>query len=147
MDPQQTDAGDGRFIVKTTSDSHFSWLRTRLSLERTLMSWVRTAVSLIGFGFTNRAVLRAAGRHGRDRTRRAATGAALSRTGADRCRRFVAADLRLAIPLGHRLPAQRRVQGHLGPWQGAMHTPLYIVSIALIFIGLFAFFAVLTRSV
>ena len=35
-----------------TSDSHFSWLRTRMSLERTLMSWVRTAVSLIGFGFT-----------------------------------------------------------------------------------------------
>jgi putative membrane protein len=27
-------------------------LRTRLSLERTLMSWVRTGVSLIGFGFT-----------------------------------------------------------------------------------------------
>jgi putative membrane protein len=42
----------GRFIVKTTSDSHFSWLRTRLSVERTLMAWMRTAVSLIGFGFT-----------------------------------------------------------------------------------------------
>lgn len=32
--------------------SHFSWLRTRLSVERTLMSWVRTAIALIGFGFT-----------------------------------------------------------------------------------------------
>jgi putative membrane protein len=41
-----------RFQVRLTSDSHFSWLRTRLSLERTLMSWLRTAVSLIGFGFT-----------------------------------------------------------------------------------------------
>jgi putative membrane protein len=41
-----------RFVVRTTSDSHFSWIRTRLSVERTLMSWVRTAVSLIGFGFT-----------------------------------------------------------------------------------------------
>lgn len=41
-----------RFEVRTTSDSHFSWLRTRLSLERTLMSWVRTATALIGFGFT-----------------------------------------------------------------------------------------------
>ena len=41
-----------RFDVRMTSDSHFSWLRTRMSLERTLMSWVRTAVSLIGFGFT-----------------------------------------------------------------------------------------------
>jgi len=41
-----------RFDVRVTADSHFAWLRTRMSLERTLMSWVRTAVSLIGFGFT-----------------------------------------------------------------------------------------------
>lgn len=40
-----------RFEVRVTADSHFAWLRTRMSLERTLMSWVRTAVSLIGFGF------------------------------------------------------------------------------------------------
>jgi putative membrane protein len=40
-----------RFEVRVTSDSHFSWLRTRASLERTLLSWIRTAVSLIGFGF------------------------------------------------------------------------------------------------
>ena len=39
-----------RFAVKATAESHFSWLRTRLSVERTLMSWVRTSVSLIGFG-------------------------------------------------------------------------------------------------
>jgi putative membrane protein len=41
-----------RFEVRATADIHFSWLRTRLSVERTLMSWVRTAVALIGFGFT-----------------------------------------------------------------------------------------------
>jgi putative membrane protein len=40
-----------RFEVKATADSHFAWLRTRFSLERTMMSWLRTAVSLIGFGF------------------------------------------------------------------------------------------------
>jgi len=40
-----------RFEVRVTADSHFGWLRTRLSLERTMMSWLRTAVSLIGFGF------------------------------------------------------------------------------------------------
>jgi putative membrane protein len=33
-------------------ETHFSWLRTRMSVERTLMSWVRTATALIGFGFT-----------------------------------------------------------------------------------------------
>jgi len=41
-----------RFEVRTTAESHFSWLRTRMSTERTLMSWVRTATALIGFGFT-----------------------------------------------------------------------------------------------
>jgi putative membrane protein len=41
----------GRFEVRATADSHFGWLRTRLSVERTMMSWIRTAVSLIGFGF------------------------------------------------------------------------------------------------
>jgi putative membrane protein len=41
-----------RFEVRVTADSHFSWLRTRASVERTMMSWIRTAVSLIGFGFT-----------------------------------------------------------------------------------------------
>jgi inner membrane protein YidH len=32
--------------------SHFAWLRTRMSVERTMMSWNRTSLSLIGFGFT-----------------------------------------------------------------------------------------------
>jgi putative membrane protein len=38
--------------ASTLTQTHFSWLRTRLSIERTFMSWTRTAVSLIGFGFT-----------------------------------------------------------------------------------------------
>ena len=41
-----------RFDVKGDVASHFSWLRTRMSTERTLMSWVRTSTALIGFGFT-----------------------------------------------------------------------------------------------
>jgi putative membrane protein len=44
-------ANAGRFDVRVTADTHFGWLRTRLSVERTMMSWIRTAVSLIGFGF------------------------------------------------------------------------------------------------
>lgn len=46
-----TAPGTDRFQVRVTADSHFAWVRTRLALERTMMSWVRTAVSLIGFGF------------------------------------------------------------------------------------------------
>ena len=44
--------GADRFEVRVTSDSHFGWVRTRMALERTQMAWVRTGVSLIGFGFT-----------------------------------------------------------------------------------------------
>jgi inner membrane protein YidH len=47
-----TEANRHRFEVRATAESHFSWLRTRMSAERTLMSWVRTAIALIGFGFT-----------------------------------------------------------------------------------------------
>ena len=51
MGDSSSTAGAERFEVRVTSDSHFSWIRTRLSLERTMMSWQRTAVALIGFGF------------------------------------------------------------------------------------------------
>jgi putative membrane protein len=44
--------GDDRFDVQPTVSNHFSWLRTQMGLQRTLMAAVRTSVSLIGFGFT-----------------------------------------------------------------------------------------------
>jgi putative membrane protein len=50
--PQGEAATRHHYEVRPTSDSHFAWLRTRMSAERTLMSWMRTAVSMIGFGFT-----------------------------------------------------------------------------------------------
>lgn len=49
--PSRTAAKAERFEVRATSDSHFGWIRTRLSVERTMMSWIRTATALIGFGF------------------------------------------------------------------------------------------------
>jgi inner membrane protein YidH len=45
----QTNGKTSRFEVRPTAESHFSWLRTRMSTERTLMSWIRTATALIGF--------------------------------------------------------------------------------------------------
>jgi putative membrane protein len=54
----ESESGPGRFDVTPTAESHFSWLRTRMSVERTLMSWVRTSIALIGFGFTIYQVLR-----------------------------------------------------------------------------------------
>jgi putative membrane protein len=41
-----------RFEVKPYAERRFSWIRTRMSRERTLMSWVPTAAALIGFGCT-----------------------------------------------------------------------------------------------
>jgi putative membrane protein len=40
------------FDVKPSVGDHFAWLRTQMALQNTLMAAVRTAVSLIGFGFT-----------------------------------------------------------------------------------------------
>lgn len=51
MENQNTTAEADRFEVRVTADTHFGWLRTRLSVERTMMSWIRTAAALIGFGF------------------------------------------------------------------------------------------------
>src|SRR5271165_2878343 len=52
MANSSVDTIPGRFEVRATASDHFSWLRTRLSVERTMMSWVRTATALIAFGFT-----------------------------------------------------------------------------------------------
>jgi putative membrane protein len=41
-----------RFQVKDAAVTHLAWLNTRLALESTMMAWVRTATTLIGFGFT-----------------------------------------------------------------------------------------------
>jgi putative membrane protein len=41
-----------RFPVDASISNHFAWFNTRQALERTLMAWIRTAVSLISFGFT-----------------------------------------------------------------------------------------------
>jgi putative membrane protein len=38
--------------VTPTADSHFAWLRTKFAVDRTFMAWLRTAIAMIGFGFT-----------------------------------------------------------------------------------------------
>ena len=49
-DPHGSGQSD-RFEAQPTANNHFAWVRTRLAVERTLMAYMRTAVSLIGFGF------------------------------------------------------------------------------------------------
>lgn len=52
MTDQEPPTETSRFTVKLAAESHFAWVRTRLAVERTVLAWVRTAVSLIAFGFT-----------------------------------------------------------------------------------------------
>ena len=49
---ESTAAGPNPPRTVHSVETHFSWLRTRMSTERTLMSWNRTSLSLISFGFT-----------------------------------------------------------------------------------------------
>lgn len=52
MAERDSASDDARFDVQLTVGNHFSWFNTRLSVERTFLSWIRTSISLIGFGFT-----------------------------------------------------------------------------------------------
>lgn len=45
-------APETRFDAQPSASNHFAWMRTQMGLQRTLLAAVRTAVSLIGFGFT-----------------------------------------------------------------------------------------------
>jgi len=135
----------GRFEVRVTADSHFSWVRTRLSVERTMMSWQRTATALIGFGF---AIVQYLYHLEQAPGAREAylphspqyLGLALIGCG------IVA----LLISLWQYVWTVRYMWGEpftpiAGLKQEGMHSPVVAVAILLIFIGLFAFFAVLFR--
>jgi putative membrane protein len=142
-----TDAIPGRFEVKATASDHFSWLRTRLSVERTLMSWVRTAISLIGFGF---AIVQFFDRlkdlpgiapaHFPEAPRY--LGLALIFLGV----------LALVISIWEYRWGLRYLWGEsfaaiAGATKEGKQTPLFAVAIALALVGAFAFFSVLLRFV
>lgn len=137
----------GRFEVRVTSDSHFSWIRTRLSIERTMMSWIRTATALIGFGF---AIVQFFERLDQLPGVRAAAypsaprnlGLALISCGV----------LALLIAIWQYLWIIRYLWGGLfvpiaGPTREGVQMPVIVIAVLLIGIGVFAFFAVLLRLV
>jgi len=132
--------------VRTTSDSHFAWIRTRLSLERTMMSWVRTSVALIGFGFT---IVQFFERlHGAEGVAPALRPQAPRYLGLTL---IAAGVLVLLVSIWqYRAVVRYLLSKEFEPVAGlevVRHTPLYAISIAIIFIGLFAFGAVFLRAV
>ena len=147
MSDPRSAPGAGRFEVRATADSHFGWIRTRLSVERTMMSWIRTAVSLIGFGF---AIVQFFERFEQMPGARPADypsaprdlGLALISCGV----------LSLLISVWQYLWGIRYLWGGTfapiaGLTREGKHTPVIVVAIILIGIGVFAFFAVLLRFV
>jgi putative membrane protein len=142
-----TDKVSNRFEVRATADSHFSWLRTRLSVERTLMSWVRTAVALIGFGFTIVQFF--------DRMKGLPGVASARFPDAPRylgLMLILCGILALVVSVWEYQWTLRYLWGGsfaviAGVTKEGKQTPLFAVAIALILVGVFAFFSVLLRLV
>jgi putative membrane protein len=138
-------APPSRIEVRATASDHFAWLRTRLAAERTMMAYMRTAVSLIGFGFGIFQFvysLQHEPEFGTARFPHAAWYLGLSLIGCG------------VLAAVFSLLEYRRVLRYL--WSGGYaaiagvdkerrHTPLLAVTVVLVVVGLFAFFAVLTR--
>ena len=147
MSDQQVGEDSGRFVVRATADSHFSWLRTRLAVENTLMAYMRTAISLIGFGF---AIVQFF-----DRMEQLPGSAPARFPDASR---YLGLALIFCgiVALVISIWVFRWMLHYL--WEGEFakiagtttegkQTPLYFVAIALILVGMFAFFSVLLRLV
>jgi putative membrane protein len=132
--------------VQPSVGNQFAWLRTLLGLQRTLMAAVRTAVSLIGFGFTVAQFF--------DKLRGNAP------AGAPMMSVDVARDLGLVlIGAGVLSLIVFTVQYHLAvaylksdqfraiapTAERALHKPTYLVAITVVLIGVAAFFSVLLR--
>ena len=145
MTDLRTAASAARFEVRATATDHFAWLRTRLALERTMMSWLRTATALIGFGFAivqylNHLQQTPEARPAYLPTAPEYLGLALISCGV----------LALLISIWQYFWTVRYLWG--GPFaqiagmtKEGMQSPVIAVAILLICIGIFAFFAVVLR--
>jgi putative membrane protein len=140
-----TAPGAGRFEVRATASDHFAWVRTRLSVERTMMSWQRTAVALIGFGFAIFQYLQHLQQIPGARSAYLPDAPQLLGLALISC-----GILALVISIWQYFWTVRYLWGgSFAPIAGltkeGMQSPVIAVAILLIFIGLFAFFAVLFR--
>jgi putative membrane protein len=139
-----TDAAP-RFESAPSASNHFAWMRTRLAIERTLMSWVRTCTALIGFGFTIvQFFQRLATTPGVEQAARPQAprylGLALIGSGIAGLLISVVQYRRLIAYLNTEFSAIAKVPDSI-----ASKTPLQAVALGLILIGIFAFCAIFFR--
>jgi putative membrane protein len=145
MTEDETTGASSRFEVRLTAESHFAWLRTRLSVERTMMAYLRTAVSLISFGFgIFQFVYQLQETPDIDSVRFPDAAWYLGLA-------LIASGVLAAVfsVLEYRWTLRYLWSGSYAAIAGMdkkqRNTPLYAVSFVLILVGLFAFFAVLLR--
>src|ERR1700693_4536711 len=142
---QPDETGAGRFAVAASAADNFAWLRTRLALERTLMAWVRTGIALIGFGFSIVEIFN-----------RLAANPGVAPALLPEMPRYVGLTLIGAGVVALLISCWQYVlvsnylwSLHFGPIaglrEGGGRTPALAIAIALAFVGLLAFIAVLLR--
>jgi putative membrane protein len=145
MSDQPDSSSSHPFEVRATATDHFAWLRTRLAIERTMMAYLRTSVSLIGFGF---AIVQFFERFekmpGVNSARFPEAPRYLGLT------MILCGVLAACISLMEYRWVLRYLWGEnfmaiAGSKRESMQLPLYLTAIILILIGLFAFFAVVFR--
>ena len=138
-------SGASRFDERPSVSNHFSWMRTWMSIQRTQMSAVRTATALIGFGFTvaqffEKLQTKVPGLHPIDPGMPRNVGLLLIAAGV--------LFLLLSTWQYHRALEYMRSEPFGGiavPAERAMQKPSYIVSYAVLLIGVIAFASVLLR--
>ena len=147
MSDEQASAHSSRFDVHVTAESHFAWLRTRLAVERTMMAYIRTATSLIGFGFGLFQIfyqLQESPEVGSIHFPNAAWFLGLA---------MIVGGVLTAVfsVLEYRWTLRYLWSGGFAAVAGmtrkGKNTPLYAVSFVIVLVGVFAFFAVLLRLV
>ena len=136
-----------RFQVKEAVASHFAWLNARLALEMTMMAWIRTATTLIGFGFT--IVLFFERLNDMERVAPPVQPFAPRYVGLV----LIAAGVIALIVSAMQYRATIRYLWHddfaaiAGIGKAPGNTPIYAITIGIALIGLLAFLAVLSRAI
>jgi putative membrane protein len=143
---QSQSGTDSHLVVEPTASNHFAWINTRLALERTFMAWIRTAVSLIGFGFTIVQFFQ------RLKGMEASNGRAMrAETPRDLGLALIATGVGVLVISSFQYRRGLRYLGS-GPFRAIaieadhpIRTPVFVAAIVLMFIGVAAFISVFFR--